>query len=138
MSIVVAYQTSSGDRLTLEEAAREAKLRGTGLTILHVSEMVDIDLLKDEEASLRTELSSLLAEFRVDDVDWKLLLATGPDAAQAVLDQVAGTDVELLVIGARRRSPVGKMIMGSVTQSLLLRADLPVLVVKAARASARP
>ena len=38
---------------------------------------------------------------------------------------------ELLVIGARRRSPVGKLFMGSVTQSIILHADVPVLVVKA-------
>ena len=53
------------------------------------------------------------------------------DVADAVLDLIAGTDVELVVIGARRRSPVGKMIMGSVTQSIILRADVPVLVLKA-------
>jgi nucleotide-binding universal stress UspA family protein len=36
----------------------------------------------------------------------------------------------LLVIGARRRSPAGKFLLGSVTQSLILAADVPVLVVK--------
>ena len=35
-----------------------------------------------------------------------------------------------MVIGAGRRSPVGKALMGSVTQTLILRADVPVLVVK--------
>jgi nucleotide-binding universal stress UspA family protein len=40
----------------------------------------------------------------------------------------AGAD--LLVIGARRRSPVGKAFLGSVTQEILLDASIPVLVVK--------
>ncbi len=44
---------------------------------------------------------------------------------------VARLDTELLVIGARRRSPVGKLFLGSVTQSIILHADVPVLVVKA-------
>jgi nucleotide-binding universal stress UspA family protein len=44
---------------------------------------------------------------------------------------VTGTDAELLVVGARRRSRVGKLLMGSVTQSIILDADIPVLVVKA-------
>ena len=35
-----------------------------------------------------------------------------------------------MVIGARRRSPVGKALMGSVTQTLILRAGVPVLVLK--------
>jgi nucleotide-binding universal stress UspA family protein len=34
------------------------------------------------------------------------------------------------VIGARRRSPVGKALTGSVAQTVILQADVPVLVVK--------
>jgi nucleotide-binding universal stress UspA family protein len=48
---------------------------------------------------------------------------------------VAALDAELLVIGARRRTPVGKLFMGSVTQSIILHADVPVLVVKAPAAA---
>ena len=40
---------------------------------------------------------------------------------------------DLLVIGARRRSPMGKAFLGSVTQNLLLDVDVPVLVVKSPR-----
>ena len=47
------------------------------------------------------------------------------------LDVVSTLDTELLVIGARRRSPVGKLFLGSVTQNIILHADVPVLVVKA-------
>jgi nucleotide-binding universal stress UspA family protein len=39
-------------------------------------------------------------------------------------------DVELLVIGMTRRSPVGKLVLGSLAQQLLLQADVPVLAVK--------
>ena len=37
---------------------------------------------------------------------------------------------DLLVLGARRRSPVGKALMGSVAQTIILDASVPVLVVK--------
>jgi nucleotide-binding universal stress UspA family protein len=40
---------------------------------------------------------------------------------------------DLLVIGARRRSPMGKAFLGSVAQNLILDADVPVLVVKSPR-----
>jgi nucleotide-binding universal stress UspA family protein len=40
---------------------------------------------------------------------------------------------ELLVIGARRRSPVGKAFLGSIAQNVILDADVPVLVVKSPR-----
>ena len=50
----------------------------------------------------------------------------------AVLHVVDSIEPELLVIGARRRSPVGKAPTGSVTQTVILQAAVPVLVVKAA------
>ena len=42
-----------------------------------------------------------------------------------------GFGPDLLVVGARRRSPVGKALLGSVTQTIILEASVPVLVVKA-------
>ena len=66
-----------------------------------------------------------------DDLEWTLQVTTGEDVGEAVLDVVSTLDTELLVIGARRRSPVGKLFLGSVTQNIILHADVPVLVVKA-------
>jgi nucleotide-binding universal stress UspA family protein len=65
------------------------------------------------------------------DVSWQLHLATaGADLAGTLLKLVEGVDADLLVIGARRRSPVGKALLGSVAQTLILEANLPILVVK--------
>ena len=79
---------------------------------------------------LRNEITNVLEGANLAHVEWTLQVATGVDVAETVLNHIDGADVELLVIGARRRSPVGKLIMGSVTQSILLRANVPVLVVK--------
>ena len=131
MSVAVAHQASTTGRVILEEAAKEARLRQTSMTVIHVPEGVDVDLIEEQKTSLRDEIAQVLGEVGLTDVDWTLHVATGVDVAETVLDHVADTDVDLLVIGARRRSPVGKLIMGSVTQTIILRADVPVLVVKA-------
>ncbi len=132
MSVVVAaHQVSASARLILEEAAREAGLRHASLSVIHIAEGVDVDLVKEEKVRLRSEIAGILAAAEFADVEWNLQVATGADVAQSVLEFVEDSDVELLVIGARRRSAVGKLIMGSVTQTILLRADVPVLVVKA-------
>jgi hypothetical protein len=55
----------------------------------------------------------------------------GHDAANEVLEAAEAHGAELIVIGLRRRTPVGKLIMGSTSQRILLEADCPVLAVKA-------
>ena len=50
--------------------------------------------------------------------------------ADEILRAVEDVDAALLVIGIRRRSAVGKLLLGSTAQELLLRCPCPVLAVK--------
>jgi nucleotide-binding universal stress UspA family protein len=52
------------------------------------------------------------------------------DAAMALIDLSYEDGIELLVVGLRRRSPVGKLVMGSTSQKVLLEARCPVTAVK--------
>lgn len=131
MSVVVAHQASTIGHLTLQEGAKEANLRQAKMAVIHVAEGVDLDVIEAHKAGLSDEIAKVLSEVDLADLEWSLQVTTGEDVAEAVLDLIADLDAELLVIGARRRSPVGKLFMGSVTQSIILHADVPVLVVKA-------
>jgi nucleotide-binding universal stress UspA family protein len=54
------------------------------------------------------------------------------DEVEQVLNVIEGhPDVTLLVVGVRKRSPIGKAVLGSIAQRLILDADVPVLAVKA-------
>ena len=55
----------------------------------------------------------------------------GEDPGDQILNLAQETNAELIVIGLRRRTPVGKLIMGSQAQTILLEAECPVLAVKA-------
>ncbi len=130
MSVAVAHQVSSTSHVALIEAARQASMRQTDLAVLHVVESLDLDIAAANRSGIADEVERVLAETGLD-VAWELHLATGEDnVADAVLTLVDDVRADVLVIGARRRSPVGKFLLGSVTQTLILQAGVPVLVVK--------
>lgn len=58
-------------------------------------------------------------------------LVRGKDAVEEIELLVESMNVSVLVIGLRKRSAVGKLIMGSVAHDLLMTVNCPVLAVKA-------
>ncbi|WP_435066491.1 universal stress protein [Haloplanus sp. C73] len=50
------------------------------------------------------------------------------DPADQLLEAARETDANLIVVGGRKRSPTGKALFGSVTQSVILNAERPVMV----------
>ena len=52
------------------------------------------------------------------------------DTAEALLDLTDDVGAVLLVIGARHRTRVGKLLLGSTVQRVLLESTVPVLVAK--------
>ena len=133
MSVAVAHQPSATGRLALREAARQASYRNTSMTVIHIADTVDLDLVDAHTAAVRDDVAAALVEMSITELDWDLALAPGTgteNTAATILDLAAQAKAELIVIGARRRSPVGKLLLGSVTQTLVLDSDIPVLIVK--------
>lgn len=134
MSIAVAHQVSATAEPALRLAAREASLRSTSLEVIHVVDSLDHDIAEANKAGITDAVDKVLSDCEGADLRWELHLVAGgtelSDVTGAILEKVSHLGPELLVIGARRRSPVGKALLGSVTQNIVLDATVPVLVVK--------
>ena len=130
MTVAVAHQVSATSRPALVQAVQEAKFRSTDLAVLHVVESIDPDRQEAYRLGVSDEIEKVVGQ--EPGVPWQLHLATaGADLGAALLGLVDSVGADLLVIGARRRSPVGKALLGSVAQTVILEANVPVLVVKA-------
>lgn len=131
MSVVVGYIPTPEGAAAFTRAIDEAKARDTRLVVVNSSRgdaYVDPRYLQEED------LDSVTG--RLEEAGIKYLLlhpVRGHDAADEVLEAAETHRAELIVIGLRRRTPVGKLIMGSTAQRILLEAECPVLAVKAAR-----
>jgi nucleotide-binding universal stress UspA family protein len=131
MTVAVAHQVSPTSRPALEEAVTQARYRGATLAVLHMADSaLDADTAEAYRLGVSDEIDRVLGPDA--GVEWELYLRTGgPDIGEEVVALSDEVGAELLVIGARRRSPVGKALLGSVAQTIILQANVPVLVVKA-------
>ncbi|HSE07610.1 MAG TPA: universal stress protein [Nocardioidaceae bacterium] len=130
-TIVVGYVPKPEGKAALRRAAEEAKLRGSRLVVVN-SHRGGREFDRDDAIESEAQLAEVKSELAGQDVEHDLRqLVRGMDPAEDLVNVAAEVDAELIVIGLRRRSPVGKLILGSNAQRVLLDAPCPVLAVKA-------
>jgi nucleotide-binding universal stress UspA family protein len=129
MTVLVGYIPTPEGEAALERAIAEARGRAGKLVVVNASRgdaLVDQRFIQDDRAD------ALRGRLEAADVDFELFQPLGGhDSADEVLEAAEQHDAELIVIGLRKRTPVGKLIMGSTAQRILLQAECPVLAVKA-------
>ena len=128
MSIVVGYIPSPLGEAALAAGVQEARRRQTGLVVVNSSQghaFVDPRFAVPEQVA---ELEQRLASEGVDVT--VVQSATGREAADEILAAADDHDAELVVIGVRHRTAVGKLLLGSTAQKVVLEARTPVLAVK--------
>jgi len=128
MNVIVGYRPNPEGAAALDRAVVEAQRSGARLLVVNSSEKPtgSPEGLSEERAV--DALSQRLAEAGVDHDVRQLDLDDDP--AESILACVSDP-ADLIVIGLRHRSPIGKLIAGSVAQRVLLEAGCPVLAVKA-------
>lgn len=123
MSIAVVHNQSDEGRSALLAGVREAHHRETELVVIHAlsgSPNSQSQELAAVEAAVHALAPSARVEAAVPD----------PDATSTLLALIDKVDAELVVIGSRHRSAVGKFLMGQTVQRLLLEIPVEILLVK--------
>lgn len=128
MTVVVAYRPDRDSDDLLHRGEAEAQARGSSLTIVNIARsdavMGSGQLTPSEERDLLERLHSQGVDASVESV---------PESADVGSDIVRVADslgAELIVIGLRHRSRVGKLLLGSTAQTVLLHANCDVLSVR--------
>jgi nucleotide-binding universal stress UspA family protein len=130
-TIVVGYVPKPEGHAALRRAAEEARLRNAKLVVVN-SHRGGREFDRDDAVESEEDLAAIRAELGDAGVEHDIRqLVRGMDPADDLVNVANEVGAEFIVIGLRRRSPVGKLILGSNAQRVLLDAPCPVLAVKA-------
>ena len=124
MSVVVGLVPAREGQAALDFAVRECLLRQTDLVVVPGRDVGG----QEPDSGLSGARAELLR------AGLNLSVRPGPPSSEVADDLIeAASDgaVDLIVIGLRRRTPIGKLILGSNAQRILLDAPCPVIAVKA-------
>ena len=127
MTILLAYIPTPEGNAALAAALGEATRRGSSVVLVSVLRPDAIDM----PISAEQALDAVVAKFGDAGIPVEVRqLPQGTDPAEAVLSVAAEVSPDMVILGLRRRSSIGKLILGSTAQRILLGVDAPVLAVK--------
>lgn len=122
MTVLVGYVPTPEGRAALSRAVVEAQRSGKELIVL----------VSPQDETAEQQVSAAVAEAEKDGLSVRRrAIEHLKDPAEDIIGVAESEHVDLIVIGLRRRTPVGKLILGSNAQRILLDAACPVLAVKA-------
>ena len=141
MTIVAAVDRIPDARPVLEEADRLAHAFDSPLHVLHVhgqyesTEEIRHEAARQSGKPIDVEQGAESATEKARELASPVLERFTPVGrsgfpAREIVHYAAAVDASFVVVGGRKRSPVGKALFGSVTQSVLLGADRPVVTVR--------
>ncbi|MBM7515961.1 universal stress protein [Nocardioides nitrophenolicus] len=128
-SIVVAYSADRYGEAALEHAADLARKDRARLVVVNAtlgSSLVDARFAHD------ADITALRDRLAAEGLDVVVRHDVVEDVADAVVATADEEQAALIVVGIRHRTPVGKLLLGSVAQRIILEAHCPVLAVKPA------
>lgn len=129
MTVIVGFLPTPEGRAALDAAMAEARRRAARLLIVNASRG---DALVDKNIPSKDELAQIESRLQASGISYALHQESHvDDLVDTLLGLVEDPYDDLIVIGLRPRSPVGKLFLGSNSQRILLGSPAPVLAVKA-------
>jgi nucleotide-binding universal stress UspA family protein len=125
--IVVGYTADRFGQAALDHGIAEARLRDTYLVVINSTTG---EAYADPAFAQPAQARDVQARLATCGVPFEFAQPVGVDAAEELLSAMDRSEAELLVIGIKHRNPVGKLLLGSVSQQVLLECPKPVLAVK--------
>ena len=127
-TIVTGYLPTPEGNAALEAARTWALASGARLIVVNTGRQGDYS---HPSFATARDIDAIDAELAEAGIEHEVLQPTdGRSAGDTILATAVSSRADLVVIGLRRRSPVGKLITGSTAQQILLDAPCPVLSVK--------
>lgn len=135
--IVAAVDKSSRSKSVISEAAKVAGLLGLDLHIIHVAKEGLTTSTKCEDGDpsnstlieIERMVQNILRKSHFNATQKYEINCLQGEPGPGIIQYGHEQEASLLVVSSRKRSPVGKVLFGSVTQDILLNANSPVLTV---------
>lgn len=130
MKFLVGYDELDVDKKALELAHKFANAYNADIFIVTSLEQRPT-LQKEDIEEVEDKLEKLKLPFNKDNINCETLvtvnyLSPGEDLVQFARDN----DIDMVFIGIKKRSKVGKMVFGSNAQYVILNAPCPVVTVQ--------
>jgi nucleotide-binding universal stress UspA family protein len=127
MTVVIGYIPNQYGEAALQLGLQEAEARKMRVIVVNAARG---DAYVDKRFVDEQALTDLDERLTTAGVDHRVHQAVGVDVGDEIVRIAEANHAELVVIGIRPRSPVGKVLMGSVAQTVIINAPCPVLTVR--------
>ncbi|AUV84017.1 universal stress protein [Salinigranum rubrum] len=129
VSVAYSMATAYGEPLVVLHVVPDEEFEAHKEAIESVPDFSDMSFEQEEHSAAR--YAWRVVERRLGVVDEERVETRGRvgDPTEQILAEADALNASFVVIGGRRRSPVGKALFGSTTQEVLLGATAPVVTV---------
>jgi nucleotide-binding universal stress UspA family protein len=130
MKILIGYDGSNSAKEALMVAKKHARAFGASVEVVTSMEKGTENQQSDIESAEKglDWAKSVFSDAGIDCLSH--LLIRGLDPGEDIVQFAKENKVDEIVVGVKRRSKVGKLLMGSTAQYIILKAHCPVVSVK--------